>query len=99
MRTPLFILLAGIAIAATAQDHQAKPDKLDKDEQTRIRAERSAGGTGNVTPEEKANANVGAGPHRERTGGAARREPREDRGGTSAKGLESGDAQREPRRP
>jgi hypothetical protein len=99
MRTPLFTLLASIAIAAAAQD-QAKPQEPDKDEQARIRAERSAGGLGKITPEEKANANVGAGPHKERLGGAARREPREeDRGGTSDKSLESGDAQRDARRP
>jgi hypothetical protein len=98
MRTPFFALLASIAIAASAQD-QAKPQEPDKDEQARIRAERSAGGLGKITPEEKANANVGAGPHKERIGGAARREPREDRGGTSDKSLESGDGQRDDRRP
>jgi hypothetical protein len=74
MRTPLFALLASIAIAAGAQD-RAKPQEPDKDEQARIRAERSAGGIGKITPEE------------------------EDRGGTSDKGLESGDGQRDDRRP
>lgn len=69
MRKSLVVLLFGIATAATAQD-QAKPapapQELDKDTQTRIRAERFAGGLGNITPEEKANANVGAGPHKTR---------------------------------
>jgi hypothetical protein len=94
MRTPFFILVAGIALTATAQD-QAKPQELDKDDQVRIRAERSAGGTGNITPEEKANANVGAGPHQDRHTDAARREPRAD----SSKGLESKDERRDTRRP
>jgi hypothetical protein len=47
-----------------AKPPAAAPQELDKDTQTRIRAERFAGGLGNITPEEKANANVGAGPHR-----------------------------------
>jgi hypothetical protein len=45
---------------------RATEQELDKDTQTRIRAERFAGGLGNITPEEKANANVGAGPHKTR---------------------------------
>ena len=99
MRTPLFAILASIAIAASAQD-QAKPQEPDKAEEARIRAERSAGGLGKVTPEEKANANVGAGPHKERRGGAARRDPpEEDSGATSSKSLESGDGKRDARRP
>jgi hypothetical protein len=83
MRKSLVVLLFGIATAATAQD-PAKPapapQELDKDTQTRIRAERFAGGLGNITPEEKANANVGAGPHKHaKPDGAAKRErePRE----------------------
>jgi hypothetical protein len=96
----LFALLFGISITALAQD-QAKPpaqsQELDKDTQTRIRAERFAGGTGEVTPQEKANANVGAGPHKQfKPEGAARREPRE--GDSRAEGLESRDA-RDARRP
>jgi hypothetical protein len=65
--------------AKPAAQDTAKPpaatQELDKDTQTRIRAERFAGGLGNITPEEKAAANVGAGPHRHsRPDGAAPRE-------------------------
>jgi hypothetical protein len=104
----VFALLFGISATALAQDPAkppAQPQELDKDTQTRVRAERFAGGTGEVTPEEKANANVGAGPHMQfKPEGAARREPREGdagqagRGATRAEGLESGDA-RDARRP
>jgi hypothetical protein len=92
MRAQLFIALVGIAVAAIAQE---KPQELDKDEQTRIRVERSAGGLGKITPEEKANANVGAGPHKERHTEAARREP----GADPSKDVESKDERPEPRRP
>jgi hypothetical protein len=104
MRIPLFILLAGVASTAVAQD----PQQLDKETQARIRAERSAGGTGNITPEEKASANAGAGPHRTRPATPARREPREDAarpgeqpaaGATRGERLESGDARPDARRP
>jgi hypothetical protein len=89
MRKSLVVFLFGIATSAAAQDAAkpapqeaakppAAPQELDKDTQTRIRAERFAGGTGNITPEEKAGANVGAGPHRHaKPDGAAKREPRE----------------------
>jgi hypothetical protein len=95
VRIPLFILLSGFSTLVLAQD------KLDKDDQTRIRVERSAGGLGKITPEEKANANVGAGPHMERHGGAASREPREEPGQPqdSSRKVESKDARSEPRRP
>ena len=102
MRIPLFILLAGVASAGL-------PQELDKDTQTRIRAERAAGGTGNITPEEKASANAGAGPHRTRPAAPARREPREESarpgdppaaaGATRGERLESGDARPDARRP
>jgi hypothetical protein len=72
MRKSLFILLLGVATAAGAQ-------QADKDAETRIRAERSAGGVGKITPEEKSGANLGAGPHKERKpADAARREPRKE---------------------
>jgi len=78
----LFALLFGISTAALAQDPAKPPapaQELDKDTQTRIRAERFAGGLGNITPEEKANANVGAGPHAHaRPDGPAKRGPREE---------------------
>jgi hypothetical protein len=81
MRKSLVIFLCAIATAAAAQDASKpapQPQELDKDTQTRIRAERFAGGQGNITPEEKANANVGAGPHKQtKPEGAARREQRE----------------------
>ena len=109
MRKSLLVFLFGIAAGAAAQDPAkppAQPQELDKDTQTRIRADRFAGGTGNITPEEKANANVGAGPHMQfKPEGAARREPREadserqaGRGASGGQGLESGDA-RDARRP
>jgi hypothetical protein len=95
-----YALLFGISSTALAQDPAkppAQPQELDKDTQTRIRADRFAGGTGEVTPEEKANANVGAGPHKQfKPEGAARREHRE--GASRGDGLESGDA-RDARRP
>jgi hypothetical protein len=105
----LFALVFGISTTALAQDPAkppAQPQELDKDTQTRIRADRFAGGTGNITPEETANANVGAGPHMQfKPEGAARREPREadaerqaGRGASRGDGLESGDA-RDARRP
>jgi hypothetical protein len=86
MRKSLLIFLFGIAAGAAAQDAAKPPapppapaQELDKDTQTRIRAERFAGGLGNITPEEKANANVGAGPHTHaRPDGPAKREPREE---------------------
>jgi hypothetical protein len=81
MRKSLFIFLCGIATAAAAQDASKpapQPQELDQETQTRIRADRFAGGLGNITPEEKANANVGAGPHKQtKPEGAARREHRE----------------------
>jgi hypothetical protein len=94
MRATLIVLLAGIAAAAAAQDPTKSRDP-DKDAQTRIRAEHSAGGLGKVTPQERANADVGAGPHLERHTDPARREPRED----SSKQVESKDERRDTRRP
>jgi hypothetical protein len=101
MRATLIVLLAAIATVSSAQE-QAKPQEPDKDAQTRIRAQRSAGGLGTITPEERASANAGAGPHLERHTEPARREPRGDsaaQGATRGEGLESGDARRDPRRP
>jgi hypothetical protein len=77
MRILALLFGLGIAAGAIAQD-AAKPPaatpELDKDTQTRIRVERSAGGIGKITPEEKAGANLGAGPHRHWPKGAAPRE-------------------------
>jgi hypothetical protein len=101
MRLPLFFLLVTFAATAAAQG-SAKPQEPDKDAQTRIRAQRSAGGLGTITPEERASANAGAGPHLERHTDPARREPREDsaaQGATRDEGLKSGDAARDARRP
>lgn len=78
MRKLVLIFLSGFFASALAQDKPPAqpPQQLDKDTQTRIRTERSAGGLGNITPEEKANANVGAGPHMQtKPEGAAKREP------------------------
>jgi hypothetical protein len=61
------------------QTPQTNQEQLDKDAQARIRAEKAAGGLGKVAPEDRANADVGAGPHRQfKPGGAARREHDED---------------------
>jgi hypothetical protein len=60
------VLCCSLAFAGSlfAQEAAKKPaPELDKDTQTRIRVDRAAGGTGNITPEEKASANAGAGPH------------------------------------
>src|SRR5262245_32340303 len=68
MRTFLCVVFLGLAATFVQAQDQPKPPakdqpQLDKDTETRIRTERSAGGLGKVTPEERANANVGAGPH------------------------------------
>jgi hypothetical protein len=69
MRNFILVLALGVATSALAQDK----DK-DKATQDRVRAERSAGGIGKIDPEQKANANVGAGPHKARRTGPARRD-------------------------
>ena len=108
MRKSILVLLFGVAATAAAQDSKppAATQELDKDTQTRIRTERSAGGLGKITPEEKEGANVGAGPHKQfKPEGAARRDPGEDaseqsaRGATRGEGLESKDARPDARRP
>jgi hypothetical protein len=73
MRRSFFIPLLVFSAAALAQQQE-----IDKDTQTRIRAEHSAGGVGKITDEEKKGATLGAGPHLERLGGPASREPRPD---------------------
>jgi len=73
MRNFILILALGVATSAFAQEPAKDKDKA-KDTQERVRAEHSAGGLGKVTPEEKANANVGAGPHLARHTGPARRD-------------------------
>jgi hypothetical protein len=70
MRNFILVLALGVATSALAQD---KDKDKAKDTQDRVRAERSAGGTGKITAEEKTNANVGAGPHKARRTGPAKR--------------------------
>jgi hypothetical protein len=102
MRILLAILLTMLSSAVAAQEKNS-----EKDTQTRIRVEGAAGGTGNITPEQKANANVGAGPHRERRpGGESSRQPQENptereagRGATGDEPVKSGNGRSEPRRP
>jgi hypothetical protein len=102
MRTVLVILLSAFTIAAAAQE------QLDEQTQKRIRTEGSVGGLGKVTPEQKAGAELGAGPHREfRSGPAPRRESSEEnsserdagRGATRDEALQSGNGRAEPPRP
>jgi len=88
------LLAAALSNPVLAQD-PSKPQQTDKEEQARIRVEGAAGGTGNITPEQKAGAAVGAGPHRERNTSAARREPQED----SKKVESEKDERRDNRRP
>jgi hypothetical protein len=97
------MVLMSLAFAAAAQDQR----QSDKDTQARMRSEGSAGGLGNVTPEQKAGADVGAGPHLERKpGGESKREHQEKpsereagRGATRGEALQSGNGRTEPRRP
>jgi hypothetical protein len=103
MRILLAILLTMLSSAGAAQEKKSEKD----DTQTRIRVEGAAGGTGNITPEQKDSANVGAGPHRERTpGGESSRQPQENptereagRGATGDEPVKSGNGRSEPRRP
>ena len=71
MRNFILILALGAATSALAQE---KDKDKEKATQERVRAEHSVGGIGKITAEEKANANVGAGPHKERRTGPARRD-------------------------
>ena len=71
MRNFILILALGVATSALAQE---KDQDKAKDTQDRVRAERSAGGIGKIDPDQKANANVGAGPHKSRRTGPARRD-------------------------
>jgi hypothetical protein len=70
MRLAMFISSLGFAAIAVAQapQPQQKPQEQQIDKQTleRLRVERAAGGVRELTPEEKASANAGAGPHRSR---------------------------------
>ena len=100
MRTFLVLLSLFVSPVLAQDKPAADTQELDKDTQTRIRAERSAGGMGKITDEEKTGAAAGAGPHLERHTGAARREPREE---SPSKGAEqevkSGNAANDARRP
>ena len=71
MRNFILILALGAATSALAQE---KDKDKEKATQERVRAEHSVGGIGKITAEEKANANVGAGPHKSRRTGPARRD-------------------------
>jgi hypothetical protein len=101
MRNLVAILLITFSLAAAAQE------QLDEQTQKRIRTEGSVGGLGKVTPEQKAGAEFGAGPHREfRLGPAPRREGEENsserdagRGETRGEALQSGHGRSEPSRP
>jgi hypothetical protein len=88
MRNFILLFFLGLATSAAAQEKDKDKDKATQD---RVRAERSAGGTREVTPEEKAGANVGAGPHiSRRTGPAPKRHGEETEvGGQSSSSGES----------
>jgi hypothetical protein len=73
MRLAIFISSLGFAAIAVAQQPQQPPQQkpqeqqqIDKQTLERLRVERAAGGVRELTPEEKASANAGAGPHRSR---------------------------------
>jgi hypothetical protein len=74
MRLAVFISSLGFAAIAVAQQPQQQPpqqkpqeqQQIDKQTLERLRVERAAGGVRELTPEEKASANAGAGPHRSR---------------------------------
>jgi hypothetical protein len=71
MRKTIFAIVLGLATALAVAQQEQKPDK---DAQDRIRAERAAGGARQITPEEKAGADAGAGPHKQfKPSGAAKR--------------------------
>jgi hypothetical protein len=80
MRKTLFAILLGSAAAfVIAQEKPKEEQQIDKDAQARIRAEKAVGGVGEVKPEDKAGATVGAGPHKQfKPSGGARRKHDED---------------------
>ena len=96
MRSLLFVLLSCATLAVA----QNQAEQMDRATQDRVRTEGAAGGTREIKPEEKANANAGAGPHREfRPGGESKREHDEksserdaSRGASAGQGVQSGDA-------
>ena len=101
MRKILLIpLIAGFVGVAMAQEQPKPPVQLDEETLYRQRTEGSAGGTRQVQPQEKANADVGAGPHREfNPGGESQRTHDEGsserdagRGASGGQALESRDA-------
>ena len=104
MRTLLFITLTGFAAAGFAQEKppadKEQQQQIDKETQERLRAERSAGGVRQITPEEKQGAAAGAGTHRQsRPGGAAPREPTEESSKEESSNVQSGNAGPDARRP
>ena len=77
MRLPVFILALSVSTFAAAQQQtepQQTQQQLDKQTQERVRVERAAGGTRQITPEENASANAGAGPHLSRPGSGQHRQ-------------------------
>jgi hypothetical protein len=84
MRKTIFAIVLGAAAALAFAQQEQKPqpqanEQLDKDAQDRVRAERAAGGARQITPEEHAGAEAGAGPHKQfKPSGAAKRKHVED---------------------
>ena len=85
MRSLAFISLCSFAtlVAAQAQQPRQEQQNLDKQAVERLRVERAAGGVRQITPEEKANANAGAGPHDRRQASGKSNEVVEQKGAPS----------------
>ena len=88
MRMAVFISSLGFATIAVAQQPQQpsqqqpqEQQQIDKQTLERLRVERAAGGVRELTPEEKASANAGAGPHRSRPRSGQSGERVEDKSG------------------
>ena len=106
MRVFAAVVLFSATTLALAQQQQ-----LDEDTLARIRVENAVSGLGEIKPQEKEMANVGAGPHTVRHTEAAKREPVAEEpqeqaaqggtapGGTAPGGAESKDANVAPHRP
>ena len=93
MRLPVFVLALSVSTFATAQQRtepQEPQQQLDKQTQERLRVERAAGGVRQVTPEEKASADAGAGPHitRPKSGQSSKRV--DDKGTARGEGVGAG---------
>jgi len=83
MRSLVFIGAMGISLLAAAQQQQpqpqSQPQQIDKETQERLRVERAAGGVRQITPEEKASADAGAGPHQTRPSSGQSRKRADDK--------------------